>query len=458
MGESLPDSPAGRAGAWLMEAIGRAAHIDAAELEQRFHPGFLHAVPPDRMREFLVNVGQVAAGGAIEAVEATSGRELDWLVATGEAPAHVQLAVEPAEPHRIVGLKVQPHDAGDGAAVPVAAPVHDEGTLDGPARAVLDRWLADEPDRLRLVGVHATVLHPGGVHHAHRGWATVEGGVEWGPGTGHRIGSVAKTFTAALVVDLAGDGRLGLDDPVAHHLSEIDVPGDVTVRHLLTHTGGLDAPVPPGLEGEESPVTLAQLLADGIEQVAPPGDQRAYSNVGFALLGQLVEDVTGTPFAQHARTALFEPLGMAGTWFGERADAPAGVEVATGYSMTFGQAVEEPWIAVTMPGAGGCLSTPADMARWMAAVAGGHPICEVQDEVPGERDQALGISVIHVKDHHLAWHNGGFPGWSTTMWVSLEHDWGVYLATNTDNRTGGPDDLDRSGALLAVDLIQAGES
>src|SRR4051812_18954509 len=114
------------------------------------------------------------------------------------------------------------------------------------------------------------------------------GGVQLGPGTRFRIGSITKTFTAVLVLQCRDEGLLDLDDPVSAHL---DVPkhGELTIRRLLSHTSGVqrepygdmwDTLATPSLDE-----TLASLAR--AERVLPPGRRFHYSNLGFALLGHL---------------------------------------------------------------------------------------------------------------------------------------------------------------------------
>lgn len=459
-GAKLPDTPAGTAAAWVMDAVGRADELTDGELEDRFHPGFLQSIPPKAVRQFLGKVGDSVAGGEVAAVEARAS-EVDWLVPVGkaEAPLHFHVAVHQAEPHRIHGLRVAPFDEATTVKVPPAETRRDQDSLPATSAETVDRFVSDAVERLGLVGLHVTVVHPGGahhVHHAHRGWAHIDDRVEWSPTTSHRVGSVAKTFTAAAVVHMARAGLFDLDDDVDGLLTEIDVPAGVTVRHLLTHTGGIDADAGTGIEGDVNPLTLPELLAEGVRSVHPPGELRGYSNLGYGLLGQVVEDVSGTPFAAHVEADLFLPLGMESTVFGERDDART--SLATGYSVHFGRAVLEPWVAITMPAAGAALSTPADMSHWMAALMSevGLPLLEPQTDLVPDGSQALGLRLLERGGHRLAWHNGGWPGWSTSVGVAPDDHWGVYLCTNTGNRTGGGDDLDEAGGRLLLELMGGG--
>lgn len=172
------------------------------------------------------------------------------------------------------------------------------------------------------------------------GYRDLAGSVAAGPNTIFGIASVTKSFTAMAVSKLVEEGKLSFDDPVSAHLPGFRLPGgqksQATVRHLLTHTSGLPAldalglsfknhtgPDPGELEEPIDPLppinTYRELVdyigAHGAQSLGPPGSRFNYSNEGFALLGALVRQVSGMPFAAFVRNHLFEPLGMTRTTF-----------------------------------------------------------------------------------------------------------------------------------------------
>lgn len=133
-----------------------------------------------------------------------------------------------------------------------------------------------------------------------------------------RIGSVSKTITALAVLKLRDQGRVVLDAPAATYVPALaslsshtkDSP-QITVRHLLTMTSGLPYDDMWGaVTFGQSDVELAQLLKQGPSIARAPGEQYQYSNLGFALLGKVVEAVSGQPFAEFVAHEIFAPLGM----------------------------------------------------------------------------------------------------------------------------------------------------
>ena len=192
-----------------------------------------------------------------------------------------------------------------------------------------------------------------------------------------RIASITKTFTAVAVMRLWEQGLVDIDAPANKYLRAYQlVPASssfrpATVRHLLTHTAGipevvhpLGALLPEYREtvklGDRVP-TPAEYYRGGIRLFAEPGTRFTYGNHGFATLGQLVEDVSGQPFADFLRENIFAPLGMADTDI-VRSHVDRS-RLATGYRLrSHGPEAVNDREMVTAA-AGGVYSTPRDMAR-----------------------------------------------------------------------------------------------
>ncbi|WP_030438559.1 serine hydrolase domain-containing protein [Actinoplanes subtropicus] len=185
-----------------------------------------------------------------------------------------------------------------------------------------------------------------------------------GPDTRFRIGSVTKTFTAVLVMRARDEGLLDLDRPISAYL---DVPahGDATPRRLLSHTAGFqrepagdvwDTLVTPGAAD-----LLAQL--DQAERVLPNARRFHYSNLGFAVLGQLVAKLHGTTWDDLLADRILTPLGLAATTVGRPAQA------AVGYLVDEYSDAARPEPQPDLGGVGPAAqlwSTATDMARWAA--------------------------------------------------------------------------------------------
>jgi D-alanyl-D-alanine carboxypeptidase len=142
------------------------------------------------------------------------------------------------------------------------------------------------------------------------------------PDARFRVGSITKTFVATVVLQLVGEGRLSLEEPVGRRLPGLLANGDtITVRQLLNHTSGLfnytdDPAVFQGLVQDRvfTPRELVA-IAENHPSTAPPGTKWAYSNTNYIVAGLLVQAVTGHPVGRELRTRIFEPLGLDDTSF-----------------------------------------------------------------------------------------------------------------------------------------------
>ncbi|MET9310530.1 serine hydrolase domain-containing protein [Kribbella sp. NPDC003505] len=128
-----------------------------------------------------------------------------------------------------------------------------------------------------------------------------------------QIGSISKPWTASMIVQLADEERLRLDDPVVQLLPEAPVDARITVRHLLTHTSGIDGDLFTDTgRGDDCLQRYVALLA-GVDQLFEPGTAYSYCNAGFVLLGRLIEVLDGRTWDASLKARLVEPLGLAHT-------------------------------------------------------------------------------------------------------------------------------------------------
>ncbi|MEV6306694.1 serine hydrolase domain-containing protein [Actinoplanes sp. NPDC051861] len=187
------------------------------------------------------------------------------------------------------------------------------------------------------------------------------------PGSRFRIGSVTKTFTAVLVLQARDEGLLDLDEPVSAYL---DVPahGDATIRRLLSHTAGYQRE--PHGDVWDTLITpdAARMLAelDRAERVLPNARRFHYSNLGLAVLGQLVAKLRGTTWADVLTARVLSPLGLSAT----TVETPP--EAVIGYLVDAYSDAARPEPPVDLGGVGPAAqiwSTATDMAKWAAFLA-----------------------------------------------------------------------------------------
>jgi CubicO group peptidase (beta-lactamase class C family) len=193
-------------------------------------------------------------------------------------------------------------------------------------------------------------------------------------GTVFHLASVGKQMTAVALLQLVETGKLALDDPVAKHLPELKGWADnVTIRHLLLHTGGLpdtyDALEKRG--GTPDNAAALRLLAQWKRLDFPPGARQEYSNTGYDTLGSLIEKVSGQSFGVYMQQHVFGPAGMKDTFAWDDARRVRSKH-ARGYDWD-----ENHWVLDDesplnrIHGSGSVSSTVEDMARYDKALFGG---------------------------------------------------------------------------------------
>jgi CubicO group peptidase (beta-lactamase class C family) len=246
--------------------------------------------------------------------------------------------------------------------------------------ARIDATAKQEVESGRVAGAAVAVLREGHLIFAKGyGRSNLELGTPVTPRTVFRIGSLTKQFTAAGVLLLAEEGKLKVDDKLSLYLPNFPRANEVTLRDLLNHTSGIhnftEDPVIDKIS--TSGATVQQLVAD-IASQSPlydfdPGTAWWYSNSNYALLGAVIERVSGKSWASFMATEIFDRLGMADTAADDARDVVP--ERANGYSVIGsapGKFRNADFTDMSVPYAAGALrSTVEDMARWNAGLYGG---------------------------------------------------------------------------------------
>ncbi|MFJ8581991.1 serine hydrolase domain-containing protein [Micromonospora sp. NPDC093277] len=264
----------------------------------------------------------------------------------------------------------------------------------------------------------------------------------------YRIGSISKTMTAVLVMQLRDAGRLSLDDPLDKHLPGTPV-GALTVRQLLGHASGLQRE-PDGrwwerTEGADLATLVAGLTPEKIAH--PPHHTYHYSNLAYGLLGGVLERITGTPWAELLRERILEPLGMLRTTYHPTEPYARGYVVHPWHDTLR----EEPRTDTgAMAPAGQLWSTVTDLARWAAFLADPAPdvlapatlaeMCSpvvIDDANTWRSGRGLGLGLHREGERVYVGHGGSMPGYVATVEVHRPSRTGVVgFANSYGFRTG----------------------
>ncbi|MEU5837257.1 serine hydrolase domain-containing protein [Streptomyces diacarni] len=171
--------------------------------------------------------------------------------------------------------------------------------------------LSELAARHQVPGAQLAVCHEGERFVVHAGMADTASGSVVGPDTAFPVGSLTKPFTAGLAMILVADGDADLDEPLTGQLPEFDAGALITLRQLLSHTAGLPSDVPEGTSdvGGDRAVWVARHCRRR-DLAHPPGTVFSYSNVGYVVVGRLVEALTGMTWQEAIGAILLEPLGL----------------------------------------------------------------------------------------------------------------------------------------------------
>jgi CubicO group peptidase (beta-lactamase class C family) len=388
--QSDPAVPALTHVRWALSRFRRAgrpgwAPPDEGELREHFDERYLMTLSPEKIARTLTDVAPRLDGELV--VETASARGVRAQI----SGMRLEALTEPAAPHRLIRLHLYPlaqrltdprvgepatrtSGAPPAPAIEVAEQAYGELGLPG----LVVAGSADTP-------TDAGVSRGDGIWTAARGWAELDTPRRLEVGAPFPVYAVAMLITSTAVLRLVAEGQVALDRPANSYLSALRLAGDdVTVRELLSHTGGVDSP-------DERFAAAVPDLVSVLGPVVPCGGERGsfrHSSGGYGALGQLIADVTGEPYPRAAARLVLGPLRMAdssfpatwpGTGPGTARSADPGTAPGTGqdigavagYRLADDGAFESvPPQVSTIPAAAGLWSTAADLVCFGRGWAG----------------------------------------------------------------------------------------
>ncbi|MES2521439.1 MAG: serine hydrolase domain-containing protein [Gemmatimonadota bacterium] len=357
-----------------------------------------------------------------------------------------------------------------------------------PGMASYDKIIADFMGKHAIPGGAVAVMRDGRLIYARGfGYADVENKTPVQPDALFRTASVSKPITSAAVMSLVGDGKLNIEDRVAPLIAAIaPAPGatvdprweQITIRHLLNHTGGWDRTKP---NGGFDPMFRSAIAAAAVNAPAPasaetiirymkgmpldfnPGEKYAYSNFGYAILGRVIERVSGMPYEDFVRTRVLDPVGATRTRLGKtRLDGALAEEVKyyAGVGLTapmqpsvFAGGGPVPvmyggYYLEAMDAHGGWVSSTVDLLRFVGGVDGraSRPdilgpalVVQMTGSGPalcadGSCYYAFGWGVRPTQGDANWWHGGSLFG-TTAMLVRTHHNFAWVGLFNGNRQT-----------------------
>lgn len=292
------------------------------------------------------------------------------------------------------------------------------------------------------------------------GDANLEGPVPWTVETPYPIGSVSKTFTTAILMQLAEEGVLTLDDPIEDWVTTVWAGEGLTLRHLMQHTSGIVSYNYVGSMDKTRSWTPQELVdwaaQEGADLLFAPGSTWEYSNTNFVLLGMTIEAATGRSFETELQERLLDPVGLNHTWMATE-NPPDLVRGYIGDPLVDSTDTDHPTIGWA---AGGIISTPAEAAAWGAALFRGgllSPATLTEMTTPliiDDVDVGYGLGLFGTNDPEFGphWgHTGGTGGHVTYMYYLERNDAVVVAMLNTFEH-----DLDKLAEAAWIPIIDGG--
>lgn len=305
--------------------------------------------------------------------------------------------------------------------------------------------------RLKIPGAAIGVLYKGREYYAGLGVTSVENPLPVTPDTLFQIASVSKTFLAQAVTRLAEARKLSLDTPIRKYLSgfrmrDARVTRSVTMRHLLTHTGGWVGDYFNDFGGGADALEKMVFSMRTLPQASPLGEIWSYNNVGFYLAAHVLEKITGKPFERVIKELVFDPLGMGMTFYSHS-------EVMT-HSFAVGHRIIKNKTLVARPygqgrstsPAGGIITSPRDLLRFARFHVGdgtfmGKRVISKRGmelrhspsiETTAGKKMGMSWFTFPAGKSLTLWHGGSINGQKTDFRVIPDRKFGLAIFTNSD--------------------------
>ena len=337
------------------------------------------------------------------------------------------------------------------------------------ANAAVDAYVQSELTRQSIPGLALVVQQNGKVVYAKGyGYANLEQALPASTEQRFHIGSITKQFVAAAVMLLVEDGKMALDDKIGKYLGTVPREWEpITVRHLLSHTSGLPADRASTPDDTHGAYSSDQILA--ILETARPlteaGKVYSYSNIGYQVMGVIVEKVSGQFFGDLIQQRIFTPLGMSSARVIGFGDAAGN---ASGYVMERNRPVPLRLDSVSAggqswyrTGAGGIEMSASDLAKWDASLYTEKilrksslaqiwmPATVVENGAGYTISYGLGWFLSDYNGHPKVYHSGGMPAFTTDYLRYTNDKLSVIVLTNL-GIASDPEVISRAVANLYV--------
>lgn len=332
--------------------------------------------------------------------------------------------------------------------------IHREGAINSKnLEAFLDRYVPQKMEEAHVPGLVITIVNKRKVILSRGyGHADLDNKTPMTSRSNLRVGSVSKPVLATAILKLVEQGSITLDVPVSEYLSDFNFKDRLgpaaTIAQLLNHTGGYPDTVvkshTPSIKGWDPLHSV--LAADLPPRTIPPGIVMAYSSWDYALLGYVIEKVTGMPYGDAVSKLLFEPLGMTHTTYSQPLPQKIQLNLANGYFYTGkGQYQNVPYDFVRLSPGVALVTNGEDMGRYMISLLNGGKIEGVKvlktktmsgvferqvSAHAASRGRSYVFPETTIAGRNAFYHDGNGIGFYTKLVLFPQHDMGLFLSIN----------------------------
>ncbi|MDH4270917.1 MAG: beta-lactamase family protein [Candidatus Aminicenantes bacterium] len=451
---AIPDTPAGNSVTESLDII-ETGDIERIQefISRKFTPGFIKKFGRKRLFEVYYGFFEKYSGLELHKIRESSPQRFVGVFRcrrTGSAFLF-GLGVVPKPPHKIQGLTI----------LPMTHPDEPESLTS-----------LTETEKIGMLGSYLDILGESGVFSGAvllakdgrvvfqkaSGLAVREKGLPNTVETRFNLASLNKMFTAVAVAQLCEQGKLSYDDPVGKYLGSDWLPANVSrkvqIKHLLSHTSGIGIG-----KGDDNLLYLEKYIGQEVRRVddykpltqgaffkADPGEEFTYSNMGFHLLGAVIERISGRSYDAYVQTNIFDVAGMKDAGFDELDTLDS--KTARGYikEQKSGQiswtsnASKCNWKGTP---AGGAYSTIGDLLKFEQALKNDLLVSRATKELLfapkaglGAPSYGYGFSVRRFDEHLKVGHTGGYAGINNLFSMYLDSGYTIIILSNIDLLSG----------------------
>jgi CubicO group peptidase (beta-lactamase class C family) len=315
---------------------------------------------------------------------------------------------------------------------------------------IIDFWFPYKIQYTQIPGASVGIVYNGKlIYQKGFGFADVKLKIPATPETCYFIASISKTFTAVAIMQLVEKRKINLEDRIEKYLPWFKNPYKITIQEILSHSSGIwrDGNTPHWETDQFPDIKILKRLISKETFVFKNSTRFKYSNFGFALLGEVIKEVSGLSYKEYIKKHIIEKLRMKKTFPDFQKEAKK--YLAKGYGRIIPNKKEEifkPCKTKAYAPATGFISNVPDLSKYLTALSlkqKNNLLLSKKSKKKmmkeywktGERNEwyGLGFDICKIEKRKIIGHSGSFPGFSSRISLDLENDLGIITLFNRDN-------------------------